>query len=299
MFLALDAGGGGGGAQTSGSRPSSGSSSPKARAMTSLDGVGGRPFAAASRSARSMSICCSQGMSRPAGGEARDSDSGLGVDGSRFSFFTTRAPGASPFAPSRGSSPHRALRWRPGRAPSSGSPFAGAGPLWTSHHAGSAAASSDRGGGNGSLSNPRTGSAEDSCDARSAALRCARSSVARSRACLRFCAQSAAALEAWEGGKGRWGWTSTTRSKAEDARRHCRGPRSERRGGRRLGVPLDRGRGPRGRGGGPAERGAPERRRARAARGSGRRRRRPPRVRAPLALQAAASRASDRPTRHG
>ena len=186
---------GGGGPHTSGSASSA--ESPKARAITSLDGVGGRPIATASSCARLTSISCSQGMSRPLkAGTAGGSGPGTGAAGSRFSLVGWRPEetGAGAGTGAAGS-PHW-RRWRATGA-GAGSGWTGAGPSCTCHHAGSEASVS--GGGRGSLSSPRTGgSAEVARSARSAALRCARSSVARSSACLRFCAQSAAALDAFD-----------------------------------------------------------------------------------------------------
>ena len=80
---------GGGGPHTSGSASSA--ESPKARAITSLDGVGGRPIATASSCARLTSISCSQGMSRPLkAGTAGGSGPGTGAAGSRFSLVGWR-----------------------------------------------------------------------------------------------------------------------------------------------------------------------------------------------------------------
>ena len=77
----------------------------------------------------------------------------------------------------------------------------GAGPSFVSHHAAASSGADPAGGfGNGSLSRPLTGARTAAEASRSAALRCARSSVARCSACLRFCAQSAAASDACERG---------------------------------------------------------------------------------------------------
>ena len=135
-------------------------------------------------------------MSRPlTAGTARGSGSGRGAAGSRFSLVGWRLEGTGAGAGAGAAGSPHWRRWRATGA-GAGSGWTGAGPSCTCHHAGSEASAS--GGGSGSLSSPRTGgSAAVARDARSAALRCARSSVARSSACLRFCAQSAAALDAF------------------------------------------------------------------------------------------------------
>ena len=212
---------GNGGPHTDGSAAFSGESSPVAFAMTSSGDGGGWPFLSASSVARFTRISSSHGKSRPArdAGDAR-SDSGDGVDGFSFSaslvvVSVVDASAAVGRAPESGSaSPHcRRRRFSGSAAVVSVGAGAGAGPSLTSHHAG--LSSRDLGGGgSGSDSNPRTG-AGGGAFARSAAFLCALSSVARSSACLRFCAQSAAALEAC-GAKGRV--VGTVRSDGQTAR---------------------------------------------------------------------------------